>query len=249
MPFNHKLLRPKTAAASGPPPFSPTSISNLMVWLDPSDASTITLNGTTVSQWQDKSGAGRHCTQATASAQPTYNTLPQNGLATIRFVNGKWMSGTAVTSTSYSVFVVIRPTSSSGSNARYFTFAPATGSDVGIYIPLIRKNGDSAAWSFSNPNFYASRSMTLSQWSVLSSVHSGSAVENRVNGGTAETASFSITSNAFTRYAFGYKFEPGTLEHIDGDVAECVVYTRNLTASERASVEQYLGTKWGITVT
>ena len=43
---------------------------NLSLWLDASDASTITLNGSTVSQWNDKSGNARHATQATAANQP-----------------------------------------------------------------------------------------------------------------------------------------------------------------------------------
>lgn len=44
------------------------------LWLDATDASTITLNGTTVSQWNDKSGNGRNATQSTAANQPTYVT-------------------------------------------------------------------------------------------------------------------------------------------------------------------------------
>ncbi|MFM6187855.1 MAG: hypothetical protein ACKPEQ_31335, partial [Dolichospermum sp.] len=49
------------------------------LWLDAADASTITLNGSTVSQWNDKSGNGRNATQATASLQPAYNATGING--------------------------------------------------------------------------------------------------------------------------------------------------------------------------
>lgn len=41
------------------------------LWLDASDASTIALNGSTVSQWSDKSGNALHATQSTAASQPT----------------------------------------------------------------------------------------------------------------------------------------------------------------------------------
>jgi hypothetical protein len=42
------------------------------MWLDAADASTIVLNGSTVSQWSDKSGNGRHAVQATAANQPAW---------------------------------------------------------------------------------------------------------------------------------------------------------------------------------
>ena len=45
---------------------------SLALWLDAEDTSTITLNGSNVSQWDDKSGNGRHVSQATAANQPAY---------------------------------------------------------------------------------------------------------------------------------------------------------------------------------
>lgn len=52
MGMNPKLLRPRSTG------FNPKSISGLALWLDASDLSTITLNGSNVSEWRDKSGAG-----------------------------------------------------------------------------------------------------------------------------------------------------------------------------------------------
>jgi len=42
------------------------------MWFDASDTGTITLNGSTVAQWDDKSGNSKHAVQATAASQPTY---------------------------------------------------------------------------------------------------------------------------------------------------------------------------------
>ena len=53
--------------------------SSLALWLDAADASTITLNGSTVSQWWDKSGNGNHVSQATAAFQPDYTLSAING--------------------------------------------------------------------------------------------------------------------------------------------------------------------------
>lgn len=48
------------------------------LWLDANDTSTITLNGSTVSQWNDKSGNGRHVSQGTAADQPAYQSNALN---------------------------------------------------------------------------------------------------------------------------------------------------------------------------
>ena len=65
--------------------FSPTDISGLQLWLDANDSETITLNGSTVSQWDDKSGNDYHVTQSTASYQPTYSTAQLNGKNVVTF--------------------------------------------------------------------------------------------------------------------------------------------------------------------
>ena len=48
----------------------------MILWLDASDASTITLNGSNVTQWNDKSGNGYHASQAVATDQPAYAASP-----------------------------------------------------------------------------------------------------------------------------------------------------------------------------
>lgn len=57
--------------------------SALALWLDAEDAASITLNGATVSQWNDKSGNGRHVSQATAASQPTYSATGMVGKPTL----------------------------------------------------------------------------------------------------------------------------------------------------------------------
>ena len=54
-------------------PWTPALLgASLALWLDADDASTVTLNGSNVSQWDDKSGNDQHVVQDTASAQPLY---------------------------------------------------------------------------------------------------------------------------------------------------------------------------------
>jgi hypothetical protein len=64
--------------------WNPSMLSTAL-WLDAADASTVTLNGSTVSQWQDKSGFSNHVSNATPATQPTYLTTAFNGLPTVSF--------------------------------------------------------------------------------------------------------------------------------------------------------------------
>jgi hypothetical protein len=57
---------------------------NLALWLDAEDASTITLNGNNVSQWDDKSSSGFNAGQATAANQPAYLATGFNGKPTLQ---------------------------------------------------------------------------------------------------------------------------------------------------------------------
>lgn len=53
------------------PAYLPTE--SLALWFDALDLSTITLSGSTVSQWRDKSGNNRHATQSNPSLRPIYD--------------------------------------------------------------------------------------------------------------------------------------------------------------------------------
>lgn len=59
--------------------------SDLALWLDAADAGTITLNGSAVSQWRDKSGNNRDVSQPTATKQPVYANNILNGLSALSF--------------------------------------------------------------------------------------------------------------------------------------------------------------------
>jgi hypothetical protein len=72
LPYDHPY-RWDGSTFGGPKLWRPNQLA-LSLWLDAEDSASITLNGSTVSQWSDKSGNGRHATQGTAASQPTYAT-------------------------------------------------------------------------------------------------------------------------------------------------------------------------------
>ncbi|MEY3004925.1 MAG: Cyanophage, partial [Pseudomonadota bacterium] len=90
------LFQTAIRRAGGPSAWTPADLgAGLALWLDADDAATITLNGSNVSQWRDKSGNGWHMGQAVASAQPAYVTGGLNGKAIIRTDGGDRLDNTA----------------------------------------------------------------------------------------------------------------------------------------------------------
>ena len=71
-------------------PFAPSDINGLSLWLDASDSDTITLSGSDVTTWADKSGAGN--TVTAASNRPSIAVAQQNGLDGIFFDTNEWLT-------------------------------------------------------------------------------------------------------------------------------------------------------------
>jgi hypothetical protein len=85
LPYDHPYRWDGTAVG-GQKLWRPDELgASLALWLDAEDAASITLNGSTVSQWRDKSGNGRHVSQSTASAQPEFAATGLNSKPTLRF--------------------------------------------------------------------------------------------------------------------------------------------------------------------
>jgi hypothetical protein len=81
--------------------FDPRSVPGCALWLDPADTSTVTLNGSNVSQLNDKSGRGYNMSQTTAGNQPTYSTA-LNGNRMLTFTQA---SSTRLSNVSFPAFI------------------------------------------------------------------------------------------------------------------------------------------------
>lgn len=108
-------------SSAAPALWTPAALgSALALWLDADDAATVTLNGSTVSQWRDKSGNSRHVSQASASLQPTYIASSLNGRAGLDWgpaTNSKVLSRSGFTYSPVRLFGVADYDGSSPSTA------------------------------------------------------------------------------------------------------------------------------------
>jgi len=87
LPYDHPYRWDGTAVG-GKKLWRPDELgASLVLWLDAEDTLSITLNGSNVAQWNDKSGNGNdnHVSNDTAATQPTYLATGWNGKPTVSF--------------------------------------------------------------------------------------------------------------------------------------------------------------------
>jgi hypothetical protein len=252
MPMNPRLLRPTQSR------FDPRSVSGITGWWDASDSSTITLNATTVSEWRDKTGNGRHLEQGTALNQPTYVASDIGGKASVRLGNAVTqrmncrVGGTTDvlmdvlgddTSQLVTIFAVLKTGGDSITNKTIGECDNPAG--FGWYHRLSGISyldaGDAATARVSG----SLGSGIVTAGAVCVGRRSGGQVDQWVNGaliagsradasGTLRTASnvFCIRGSSANTVAY----------------AEIITYRRDLSTAERTAVQGYLGKKYGLTI-
>lgn len=235
MPLSPRLLRPRTAVSAA---FDPRNISGLRLWLDAADAASVTLNGSTVSAINDKSGNGRHATQATAISQPTFTANGLNSRSVLSFIGTQRMTGSLTgLSQPFAKFVVARA-NDTGANKNVFSFTATV-------------NNNSTSLYFSPteaPSIYSgsiiSSATPVTSTVVLSAIFNGASSQLYANGSLVASGNpgSSTYTGDYNLGAFSGGFDP-----MQGIIAEVLVYD-GTAASTRQQIERYLGAKWGITV-
>lgn len=245
MAMSPRLLRPK---ATG---FNPKSIAGLQLWLDGADSSTITLNGSTVSEWRDKSGNSRHAVQATALRQPAVTATAKAGKSAISFTND-WLTSVYTYSLG-SIFVVWeQPTTDAndtlpGIVGSRTSFANKTSSGQTAFN-LMAGAANSISRSAVDPapaggSFRLNGAAVDAGFSVFST---GQAVRTSPDRWNYISATFTATSGS---QAFVFGADPfsttGRLMQ-NGHIAEVLFYSTALIAANVQTVERYLASRWAI---
>ena len=231
--------------------YFPLSITGCALWLDAADTSSasLTLSGSNVTTWRDKSGTGNNATANTGTV--TTNSTQINGLNTIRFAANSFLNIASFAMTAnISVFAVLRGVTAQGTGPKgYFflgngaqpsffiyTLPPSSGSLAGPFSGWVASTGEtnwympSSDYFLNNPGFiYTDNSTSYVNGSQLTFNPNRASVPNAVSAGT-----YSIQVGG-----------RGLGDSLDFDFAECIFYNRTITTNERQSVEGYLAWKWG----
>lgn len=247
----HLLLGAKTASSA----FSPTDISGCVLWLDADDAATITEASGEISQWDDKSGNGYDVTQGTAANKPS-NDGTRNSRTTIYFDGGDYLSGSiSVDPSNCTVFMAWATDGTPGGNYYGSLSLGAAGGndwnsadgisvnvgDENYYTEIDHNGAPGPRWSGSG----------ATPWHVASIVITRSAptVKLYTDGTLRDTAANGGVAGAATTVVVGARWLSGAVSTsypLTGDVGEIIIYNSPLSDADRATVEDYLMTKWGL---
>ena len=224
-----------------------------------------------VARWEDKSGNARHMTQGTIANRPLRKTSVQNSRDVLRFDGtNDAMSVPSSTSTfiflhnlNSTVFLVVKRPSNSvaplfitysiGSDRTGYAIYCFDGSSTsdGLGCQVGRGVGGTFVLINASANGFISSSGFNLLTSVTQATNSTAANRSslRRNGGTAtenNTNTGAVNSGA-SEYDLTLAYNSRYGEITNTDYAEVIVYNSALSDTNRAAVESYLMTKWGIT--
>lgn len=247
--------------------FDPLSLSPAL-WLDASDAATITSSGGKVSEWRDKSTNGYKAVQATSSAQPTTNSVTQNGLNVLSFDGGDSMTITTVDLTpggqkwsAWAVFntarvgtashILIEQTTNHNNNPGAFVvfFRNGTSGAAGPQSYVASRKGQQPPPTDLYTIIDSPPNQTDAQhvWIVT---NDGTLSTNEINGwvdGTASTIRvFNNDTNVNNLNSVLYiGSRAGSSLFINGGVCEIGLVAGVITTQQRTDLQTYLKAKWG----
>ena len=236
--MNGRITGNPTPAVAAP--FSPTDIAGLEVWLKAdgdvyNTGTTQATDGQTVATWVDASGNGNN---ATSIAAPTFETNVINGKPAIRW-NGDKMevanfSGVQPTT----IFLVVSRTTD-GAAMTYID-------GLDQFTQLVYCTSPSGTLAMYAGSGIGGTGPDTGDWGVISANFNGGSSTAFLNGTSAIGAGNTGAGNAGGLTlgesgggSFGY----------DGDIAEVLYYDSTLSEANRELVEDYLGEKYGITIT
>ena len=228
------------------PPFTPDVLSGLVAWYDADDRSTLTLAGSNVTEWQDKSP--QDGTLRIYSSDPVrYTPSSIGGRAALSTGTGGYLRSvnvlTLAPSSAMTVVTVARNTDAAVTWLVQFGFS-ALDPDysirrygTGAIYGIVREDDVTPA-TFLHTNLWGTTDAHLITSAVDLGLSSNEATiwDNGVSSGTRPANGDNagpLQNNAFALF-------PGW------DIGELIVYDRVLTTPQRQAVEGYLREKWGI---
>jgi hypothetical protein len=225
----------------------PGNISGLSLWLDAADSTSITLSGSKVTQWNDKSGNGRNVTQSTDSLRPTYSAASN----AIVFNATGWLNipdALASITPTYTVFVVEKR---ADSGARFFIGQQnATSAPTALILGY-----NSSTVSHHTNAYIVDLMVTIPAYAgaaepvrITRYAYTGSTRSTVINGGEySGSQSYSTTLTTWTNANIGAGYNVAANWYI-GNIHEVIFFNATLTTPQSQAIESYLAKKWGIAV-
>lgn len=246
-----QIIIPSLVIYGGGPDSNLTYTTSMSLWLLPGTASNYT-NGVSVNYWLDASGNGNYAFQ-TGSKAPTLgsgsgvNNL--NGLLFNRASAQCMYGSSSIPSFSGSMkrtmFVVYRPTATTGTMNLFGTFPVETTSRVFIVQARVSPAGDPYFAGFANDLAYPATSLNTGS-KVAAVKYDGSLLYIYRNGALGASGSKTLNTTP-EKYRVGSGLGAGVIgDYTNGYINEIIVYNDSLDSASMATVNSYLKTKYNL---
>ncbi|MEM9338924.1 MAG: T9SS type A sorting domain-containing protein [Bacteroidota bacterium] len=232
--------------------------SDLVLWLKAdagvlNGSSAAATNGEGVGTWQDQSGYGLQAISAATSPTYTSSNANFNGLPSLTFSGGS------------TEFLFIEDDADEAPQldntsgiAIFYVYNPDNSSGVRAHL--------SKRDSYNNQESYTA----FENGSQNSRINSSSDVGQNINSGTTYINAITFQNGTFEHFLNQSSggtnsgaasipnnnsdlnigtFNPGDSRTFDGDLAEIIIFRKHLSNAERIVVENYLGSKYGLSLT
>jgi len=228
--------------------WTPALISTAL-WLDAADANTITTVSGGVSQWDDKSGNGRHVSQATSANRPTVASAVLNGKNIIRFdptgSPDRLATASALyTTASFGIYAVTANRSASGESAWAGQYLVASAGRTLIYQNGVSTRSAAISTGSNAVDFSGTPNTNFHLFGYDRNGTNAELFYEAVSRSTTSSLANQITN---TPFALGDMSDGGATIVAALDAAEVVCLTAPASTDIRQRIEGYLAHKWGLT--
>jgi hypothetical protein len=238
----------------------PTSIPGCQLWFDAADRSSMTFSGSTVTQWNDKSGNARNATNG-ADPAPTYSANGFNGGYPGLLFNGSTRMSTpaiipqpvlSANGTDTSIFLVFNYNFTGVNYAVYGlgsvdnTYVLRTPWTTGTYGTAIIDTTATLASPGRITFTFGSAQAAGQLYSILRSgaLHSFYQYGSLTTSVSPQSGTVGTTSQTFN--IGGANGTTGASLFFNSYISELIIYNVALTTAQQQQVESYLAWKWGL---
>lgn len=240
-----------------PSVWTPASLSNLLIWLDASDAPTVLLSGSNVTGWNDKSGNSNNFTIA-GTGNPTYSatSFPGSKPGIAPTVNNALRrTSQALNSAVLSCFVVYSMTAAQSFPGIVTLQGASNGNDFSSADSFSLTGGNNSA-SISvdrggSPSYNGTRTITTGTARSAGIVFNGTQgiTYGDFSGTTAANSSTSALGNTTANIALGARQASGggigATYFTAGIISEVIITTSAITGTDLTNLQAYWTAKWG----
>lgn len=231
----------------------PSQVSGLSLWLRADTGVVITAgsNPPTVQQWRDISGNSYNATQNTNNLRPRFVTPVTliNGRPTVLFDGSNdFLSGTTIPGldTSLTIFIIGKTNAATGTNSRNFISFGTNATGLSLF-----QGGSPGALFYRNNGIDYPTGISLpvvagSPYTLLEILRSYNTDVECYKNNDSITALGSIAAGSFVNG--NYALAAGGNAYFRGEIAEIVVYNRNLSEPEQILLEEYFFNRYAPSV-